>query len=100
MEYLSKENLKRDLTNEFRSNAMSGNSSMKFSDILSIVDKEEIYDIDRVIDEIKATLVTSDTSKNCLSDANQKDYVVVTKDVLEQVLTIVKYGGISHVKCE
>lgn len=74
--------------------ALSGTIDITPSEIIEQIRKEPVYDTDYVMREVTNALVASNEKTNCLV-GNATEHVIVTREKLEQVLSIIRDGGMK-----
>lgn len=81
-----------DFQKMLKSSALSGTIEISVPDIIQQLRKEPLYSLDKVLEDVTSALVADNDHTNCLT-GNNTEFVVVSKEKLDQVLNIIRNGG-------
>lgn len=74
--------------------ALAGKPDITPKDIIDQLRAEPVYNVDYVIDKVKSLLVAENEKTNCIT-GDDTEHVVVTGEKLDQVLDVIREGGIK-----
>lgn len=77
--------------------ALTGKSEISPADIMQKLNSEPVYNVNVVAREVTQALIADNMDTNCIT-GDDTEHVVVTRAKLNQVLEIIRNGGLEDAK--
>lgn len=88
----------QDFQERLKMSALTGKLDITLPEIIQQLRDEPVYDLDKVVSEVVNALVADNPRTNCVI-GNDTEHVVVTKAKLNEIINIIKFGGIINASC-